>query len=177
MNTKKKMIIWVFMGVFIVSSWLLFSVNSAQAQSTMKFKIFNNIIKAEFIPYPDEKGHAVGVLSREGLSVFENGQVGKQLAVLTVDIRGNNTLTYDAITTIMFPDESTWVLKTKGTGERSPDGKSLATKQTGEFLRGTGKYEGIKGTVTIVGTQYGPPDVGKGYWMAEVTANYTLPSK
>jgi hypothetical protein len=176
MNTKKSIIVWVFMGIFVISSWLILSDNSAQAQSTMKFKIVNNIVKTEFIPFPDEKGHAVGVLTREGLVLFENGEVGKQLAALTVDIRGN-TVTYDAITTIIFPDESSWVLKSKGIGERSPDGKLLPTKQTGDFVRGTGKYEGIKGTVTIIGTQYGLPEAGRGHWIAELTATYTLPSK
>jgi len=176
MNTKKSMVIWVFIGILVISSWLLFSANSAKAQTTMKFKIFNNIIKAEVMPFPDEQGHLVGVISREGLAIFENGEVGKQSAVFTFDTRGN-TVKFEPITTISFPDGSSWVFKTKGTGERSPDGKTMTTKQNGDFVRGTGKYEGIKGTITLTGTQYGPAEPGKGHWIADVTATYTLPSK
>jgi hypothetical protein len=164
------------MATFIISSWLLFSVDAAQAQTAMKFKIFNNVVKVEMMPFPDEKGHAVGVVSREGLAVLENGEVGKQSAVLTFDAKGN-TLTFDAVTTIIFPDASSFVFKTKGTGETKPEEKTMTTKQTGDFLRGTGKYEGIKGSITIIGKQYGPAEVGKGYWIGNVTATYTLPSK
>ena len=176
MNTKKRMMIWVFVGFFIISSWLLLSVSSAQAQTLLEFIIFNNVAKVESMPFPDEKGHAVGVVSREGLAVFENSEVGKQSAVLAFDIKGN-TITYDAVTTIVFPDASSFVFKTKGTGGIKPEEKIVTTKQTGDFLRGTGKYEGIKGSITIIGKQYGPAEVGKGYWIGNVTATYTLPSK
>jgi hypothetical protein len=145
-------------------------------QSTTKFKIINNITKVEAIPIPDEKGHFVGILSREGLVLLENDEVGNQSAVLTFDTRGD-TVNFDAITTIIFPDGSSWLLKSKGVGEKSPDVKLLATWQTGDFLKGTGKYEGIKGTFTIMGKQYGPTEVGKGHWLAELTAIYTLPSE
>ena len=175
MNRKKSAMICVFMGISIISAWLLL-VSSAQAQTSMNFKIFNNVAKVETMPFPDEKGHAVGVVSREGLAVFENGEVGKQSAVLAFDVKGN-TLTYDAVTTIVFPDASSFVFKTKGTGEVKPEEKVVITKQTGDFLRGTGKYEGIKGPLTIIGKQYGPAEAGKGYWIGNATATYTLPSK
>jgi hypothetical protein len=176
MNTKKSMVIWVFIGIFIIFLLLFLTTNSAQAQLTMKFKIFNNVVKFEFMPFPDEKGHGVGIMSREGLALFENGEVGNQSAVLALDMK-ENTVKLDVVTTIVLRDGSSFVFRTKGTGEKSPDGKLWFTKQTGDFLRGTGKYEGIKGTINIVGTQYGMAEAGKGHWIADVTASYTLPSK
>jgi hypothetical protein len=172
----KNIVIWVFVGIFFIFTWILFSVSTAQAQSTMKFKIFNNVVKAEVMPFPDEQVHFMGVLSREGVALFENGEVGTQSAVLGFDTRGN-TVNFDAVTTIIFPDASSWVFKTKGTGEMTPDRKVLTTQQTGDFVKGTGKYEGIKGRVSIIGKQYGPTEPSKGHWIADVTASYSLPSK
>ena len=176
MNKTKIITNWFFIGVLLISLFLFFATNFAQAQAPMEFKIFNNVAKVESMPFPDEKGHAVGVVSREGLAVLENGEVGKQSAVLAFDVKGN-VITYDAVTTIVFPDTSSFVFKTKGTGEIKLEEKAVTTKQTGDFLRGTGKYEGIKGSLTIMGKQYGPAEAGKGYWIGNVTATYTLPSK
>jgi len=161
-----------------IAAWFITFSSQATAQSTTtKFKIVNHITKMEMVPVGDEKGHVVGIVVRGGLAIFEDGEVANQTAVFPFDAILGKTVTYEPFTTILFRDGSTWVFKSKGTGERTPDGKLLLTKQTGEFVKGTGKYEGIKGTVTLTGTQYGPSEVGKGDWIAEVTATYTLPSK
>lgn len=49
-------------------------------------------------------------------------------------------------------------------------------KGKGEFIKGTGKYEGIKGNVSFTGgyvTPFGKET--KGDSVMNVTANYTLP--
>lgn len=162
----------------VITAWLIVFSTQATAQSTtVKFKMVNHITKIEMVPVGDEKGHVIGIVVRGGLAMFEDGEVAYHTVVFLFDAILGKTSTFEPFTTILFGDGSTWVFKSKGTGERSPDGKLLLTKQTGEFVKGTGKYEGIKGTITLTGTQYGPSEVGKGDWIAEVSATYTLPSK
>jgi hypothetical protein len=53
-------------------------------------------------------------------------------------------------------------------------------KGTGEFTKGTGRYEGIKGSLTWSGKRYTDYSKEKGTladFVLEVTATYTLPQK
>ncbi len=160
--------------------FLFFTLLSVQvsAQSvTTKFKVVNNITKLEMFPVGDVKGHIIGVLSRGGLALFENDEVANQSAVMSFESTLGKGGTFEVYTTITFSDGSSWIIKSTGSMERTPDQKKLLTKQKGEFLNGSGKYEGIKGTVSINGIQYGPAEVGKGEWIGEFTVTYTLPKK
>ena len=60
-----------------------------------------------------------------------------------------------------------------------PAGKKLPTlKGKGEYIKGTGRFEGIKGTLSLNGyyvTPYGKET--KGDLVVNVTGTYTLPSK
>lgn len=175
---REKFIFTFVVFALVMSAWLIPFITQAGAQSTTtKFKMVSHMTKVEIVPAGDEKGHVLGIVVRGGVALFENGEVATVTAVLPLDGIVGKTGTFDTYTTTLFSDGSTWVTKTKGTIERSPDGKSAFTKQTGEFVKGTGKYEGIKGTFTLTGTQYGPSEVGKGDWIGEGTATYTLPSK
>jgi hypothetical protein len=57
------------------------------------------------------------------------------------------------------------------------DGSPTA-KWTSEIIHGTGRFQGIKGTVTITG-KFFPPDKGGIGWktVGEYTSNFTLPPK
>jgi hypothetical protein len=161
-------------------SILLFavSVGNAHAQSiTTKFKVVNPITKVEMVPAGDEKGHLVGILTRGGLALFENGEVANQTVVLLFDATLGKGGAYDTYSTITFEDGSGWVTKTKGSMERTSDQKHLLTKQAGEFIKGTGKYEGIKGNVNYTGIQYGASETGKGDWIGDMVFTYTLQQK
>ena len=159
---------------------LLFAVSVGQVSaqsSTTKFRVINHITKMEMVPAGDEKGHVVGILTRGGLALFENGEVANQTAVLVFDATLGKGGVYDTYSTITFEDGSSWVTKTKGSMERTPDQKRILTKQAGEFIKGTGKYEGIKGNVSYSGIQYGPSETGKGDWIGDMAVTYTLPQK
>jgi hypothetical protein len=150
----------------------------ASAQSiTQKFRIINHVTKIEMAPTGVEKGHTVGIVMRGGLAIFENGEVANQTAVLIFDAILGKGGTYDAYTTVSFEDGSSWVAKTKASMERTPDQKRLLTKNAGELVNGSGKYEGIKGTIYYSGIAYGPNEVGKGDWVGDGEISYTLPQK
>ena len=87
------------------------------------------------LPVGDVKGHVIGVLSRGGLALFENDEVANQSAVMSFESTLGKGGTFEVYTTITFSDGSSWIFKSTGSMERTPDQKKLLTKQTGEFLK------------------------------------------
>ena len=127
---------------------------------------------AEGVPVDDVEGHAVVFVMRKGSYVFENGEVATGMTVSTGDfIKGSGPFNNYAI--ITFADGSTIVSKSQGTlaGETT-------IKREGVFIKGTGRFDGIKGTVNLTlkylpleKGEVGPKGIGEG------TINYTLPPK
>jgi hypothetical protein len=148
----------------------------ARAQSiTQKFRIINHVTKMEMASTGVEKGHTVGIILRGGLALFENGEVAIQTSVIIFDAILGKSGTFDAYTTVTFEDGSSWVAKTKASSERTPDQKRLLTKNAGELVNGSGKYEGIKGSIHYSGIAYGPNEVGKGDWVGDGEITFMLP--
>ena len=174
MATKKSMS--VFFGVLMISSFVLASVMQAGAE-TLKFKAYTYVTKAERAPVGDVEGHTVGFNIRKAFIVFENGEVAIQTSVGTSDaIKGSgSSLQYQTIT---FSDGSTIIIKAQtavaGTASKAP----TSAKVTREIIKGTGRFEGIKGTGTST-VKYFPVEEGEAgpKGIGEGTITYTLPSK
>lgn len=71
-----------FIGLSILSIlgigiWVLGSVPQATAE-TLEFKSFNRVTKQETVPIADVEGHIMRLQAREGVAVFENGELGWQ---------------------------------------------------------------------------------------------------
>jgi hypothetical protein len=163
-------------SIFVIGIWLLGSVPQATAE-TLNFKIFNHVTKAEAVPIPDAEGHLVRLTLREGVQIFENGELAWQKVVLYNDlIKGAGIV--EQYVTIIFQDGSTITTHTKGRVEATPAGLQTAAKFTGEIIHGTGRFQGIKGTVTS-SSKILPPEKGEpaGKALGEGTLVYTLPSK
>ena len=163
-------------SIFVIGIWLLGSVPQATAE-TLNYKNFNHVTKAEAFPIPDAEGHLVRLTVREGVHIFENGELGWYKAVLYADImKGAGPV--DMYTTINFQDGSTITTHTKGRVEATTAGVQTAAKWTGEIIHGTGRFQGIKGTVTS-STKMLPPEKGEqsGKSLSEGTYVYTLPNK
>jgi hypothetical protein len=119
----------------------------------------------------------VRLTQREGVDIFENGELAWFKAVLYADmIKGAGS--YEMYTTRTFQDGSTITAYNKARVEATPAGLQTATKSTGEIIHGTGRFQGIKGTVTSSGKVL-PPEKGEpsGKSISEGTLIYTLPSK
>ncbi len=70
MTTKKFM--WVLVSAFI-AIWLLGSVSQTMAE-TRKGKTFHYTSKVEMVPIPDTEGHMIGMIVREGVNTYEDGE-------------------------------------------------------------------------------------------------------
>jgi len=174
MATKK--FAWVLFGILVISTWVLGSANQATAE-TLNFKYYSYGIKQENYPIGDEEGHTLIFNVRRGFWVFENGEVatGNQI-VQNEEIKGGaSILTYITLT---FTDGSTIIIKGQGT----VGGIALRATASGAFkneiIKGTGRFEGIKGTSSSK-SKLIPPEAGeispKSFGEGSIT--YTLPSK
>jgi hypothetical protein len=174
MATKKSMCI--LFSILIISAWVLGSAIHAGAES-MKYKFYTWAIKTEMVPVPDVEGHNVTLNIRGAFYVFENGEIATANVVATADtIKSSGP--FMQYVTIKFEDESTIMIKSQGTVGTPAAGTFTAGGWTREILKGTGRFEEIKGTQAAK-AKYLPLEKGesmpKGY--GEGTITYTLPSK
>ncbi len=144
---------------------------------TLNYKGFNHATKAEMIPIADVEGHVITLSVREGVMVFGNGEWAWSKATLISDlIKGAGP--FDQYATLTFLDGSTMTTRTKGTFEASPQGVASGAKWAGDIIGGTGRFQGIKGTITS-SAKILPLEKGELLPKATVegTLVYTLPSK
>ncbi len=172
MATKKLM--WSF--IFFVA-WCLIGFTMPVNAETLKFKAYTYVTKAERTPVGDVDGHIMGFSIRKAFIVFENGEVAIQTSVGTTDaIKGSgSSLQYQ---TISFSDGSTIIIRTQTTLTGTAPGAPTSAKLTREIIKGTGRFQGIKGTGTS-SVKYFPAEAGepgpKGIGEGSIT--YTLPAK
>ena len=167
---------WGFVGILLIAVWLLVPTTQASAEA-VKYNYTSYHTRLEFVPIPDMKGHIAGVFERRGVAIFE-----KEVAPLT--IRGTfekskGIVSFQAYTQTTFKDGSTIMQKIQGKVVPLPGEKLRSYEGKGEYIMGTGRFEGIKGTITITGREITPltkDDIAAHNWI-EVTGNYTLPSK
>ena len=174
MTTKKSM--WVLFGALVISTWVPGPTIEAIAE-TMNYKFYSYAIQNESAPIGDLEGHNVNFSIRRAFCVFENGEVATEVAVTTGDyIKGSGSSTQ--YRTITFSDGSTIIMKVQITLTGSAQGVAASTKATREIIKGTGRFEGIKGT-GAGSTKFLPVEKGEAApkGIGEGTITYTLPSK
>ena len=179
MATKKiNITIWGLTGILIITAWLLGSVTHTSAE-TMKCLSSGNMVKREVIPIPDVEGHTIAIAMRDGLAFFEHGEIVPFKAFSTSDsiiAKGGRSQGYLLFT---FVDGSSIITSFSQTTEPDPEGKfAWYNKFTGEILKGTGRFEGIKGSLSGDGRQF-KPEKGElsGKSSNNWTFTYTLPPK
>jgi hypothetical protein len=175
MAVKKS--IWILFGVLVISALVLGSAIQAVAQTkTMKYRVSSYVVQNEVLPVGDQEGHFVSIFSRRGLSYFENGEIATFTNWGTSDtIKGKGPSQGYALFT--FEDGSTIVGNFKCESEPAPKGLS-SIKCAGDYTKGSGRFEGIKGTYSIAGrtlTTFSKETKGDLYY--DVIGTYTLPSK
>jgi hypothetical protein len=175
MATKKS--IWILIGMVVITAWLLGSVTQAGAQTyTMKCRNTGHFPKLHMIEVGDVPGHIVLVGETAGVMSCDDGSVptysGKFMGDLTKG--SGKSQGYGVVT---FEDGSTQWFNFQQTITPDPDGKTASWEGTGEYLNGTGRFEGIQGSVTFTGKRLALfPGVGAQFY-TDNTNNYTLPSK
>jgi hypothetical protein len=168
MNTKKSM--RIVLGIFIIAAWLLSSVPQAMAE-TMNIKFFSHVTKMEVFSIPDAENHSIVFAVGEGVSVLETGELG-WLRSVSISDTAKGLGTFSMYTTHAFQDGASITTRTKGTIE------ATGSKWTGEIIHGTGRFQGIKGTLTSSSKRL-PAEKGElaGKAIGQATWTYTLPPK
>ncbi len=167
MTIKKFM--WVLLSVFI-AIWVFGSVSQTMAE-TWKGRFLHSATKVEGLPIPDTEGHFAGILVREGVNIYDNGELSWAKSVILFDgTKGVGS--FSQYTMVTYQDGSTTTSYTKGT-----TGGPTA-QFSGEIIHGTGRFQGIKGTVTATAKNL-PPGKGEivGKAVGEFTMTFTLPPK
>jgi hypothetical protein len=115
------------------------------------------------------------VYERRGVAIFKN-----EVAVLEIQgtfdyIKGKGT--WEVYSQITFKDGSTFTYKLQGAMTIVEGVKLINGK--GKYIKGTGRFEGIKGKLSLTGRYITPitKDKTKGDNWTEVTGTYTLPKK
>jgi len=174
--TIRRCFIGLAIAVIFVIAICPLGVPQARAE-TLKLRYFSHVTKTEFFPIADVEGHFVVPNIREGAIILENGELGWVKITLVNDmIRGAGSS--DAYSTYTFQDGSTITTHSKGKIEATPQGVPLAAKFDGDIVHGTGRFQGIKGTMTM-SSKLLPPEKGElgPKAIGETTLTYTLPSK
>jgi len=173
---KNKMTITVLgcIGVFLVAALVLLPATQAKAE-TMKYDATSQFTKLEFVLFPDVEGHKVGVFERRGVAIFE-----KEVAAVTVQgtidmIKKKGA--WETYSQITFKDGSTFTYNLQG-ATTIVEGITLLNGK-GKYIKGTGRFEGIKGKLSLTGRYITPitKDKTKGDNWTEVTGTYTLPKR
>jgi len=167
----------ILLAVLVLSLLLSAATTAgAQTKTTVHFKGFNYEVTSNFLPVGDPAdGHFVGLSIRKGLTTFETGEVCATSDVEYVDVtKGVGTTT--GYVTDMFDDGSSCIGKVENHFSVGPNGLFVASIKA-EYVKGTGRFEGIKGTVTVTAKQIKSTKDFAGFSEVEGTAIYTLPSK
>ena len=172
MATKKSM--WIFIGFFVITAWLLGFIIEAQAE-TMKCRVARVVTKDEITPITDEEGHVFGMQISEGLAFFENGDIANFKTQAFSD-RARGTRQAIAYIFFTFEDGCSIIAKLDFRSVTDPSGR-ISTKAGGEIIKGTGRFQDTKGTVSTAGKMLPPIKGEADKYYADMILTYTLPSK
>ena len=143
---------------------------------TMNFKLVSMVEKLEMVKVSDIEGVVIGLIDRKGLSMFENGDIATTTCRGTFDSKKG----FQGYSALTFEDGSTIVVAWKGPTSRvPPGGKFGGFTATFEYIKGTGRFKGIKGSGTFTEKKpnWDKDFKAKGFTYYEWTGTYTLPSQ
>ena len=165
----------VIVSIVVIGILFLGSVTGAGAE-TMKCRMVITETMDKRIPVVDQEGHVLGVHILEGLAFFERGEIAKvkiesvydEIMGKTTQTIGYNIYTFEDGSTIMGRFQRLAVVDASG---------NLSYKGSTEFVKGTGRFAGIKGTASSTGKNFLPSKDEALKVFNDVTLTYTLPSE
>lgn len=168
---------WTIIGILLIAALLLLPATQARAE-TVKYKITSYLTKVEGIPVPDVEGHVLLVYERRGVAIFENGETAVYHTRGTANVI-NGQGPFDGYSQFIYKDGSTFMTEYTGTLTMAPGEKLPSFKGKGKYIKGTGRFEGIKGKMSFTGKYITPytEDKTKGDTVVDVTGTRTLPKK
>ena len=164
------------MSLLVVVLGLVFGLLATHVEAeTMNFKLVSEIEKAERVKVTEAEGIVIGVLDRKGLSIFDNGEIA------ITNCRGifDTKKGFQGYSSLSFEDGSTLVLSWKGPTSRSRSEKYSEYGIDVEFVEGTGRFKGVKGSGTYKGKQplWDDDYKAKGFTLYEFSGTYKLSSQ
>ncbi len=146
------------------------------APVTVQVKVVMTGPKPDLLPAGDDTNHTVGMATRTGQAVFSDGRKAKYSNVYLMDLFKGQFAKIWGYTKMAFPDGSWLFFK----WDASFAGRDKANNPTfagsGELQKGTGKYQGIKGTVKFKNKMLpATKEFPNGRTEAQATIIYTLP--
>ena len=174
MNAKKS--IMIFIGLLVIMAWLLGSVTQAVAEAK-KWRYVGYFPKVEILPVGDVEGHYVAIFESRGLA-FVDGEAAIASGVAYGDFMKGAGLVTNYFN-FVFEDGSTMESINRFKATIAPDMKTgLYEDGKGEFIMGTGRFIGIKGSLSWAGKRLtGFTKETKGEFFIDGTMTYTVPSK
>ena len=163
------------MGILVISTWVLGPAIQAGAE-TLKCKLVATATKEERMEVGYEKEHFHVLSKMEGLAYCENGEIAKARADGISDFapgKGSQAIGYNFFT---FEDGSTFVIKYQRSVVYDESRRGSA-KSSSEIIKGTGRFEGIKGTSTSTGKNFQRTTEEPTRAFTEIIFTYTLPTK
>ena len=167
---------WLIVGLFVISIGILCSMPQAMAE-TLSYKFFLPVTQRQVVQIEDVPSHGVGFAVREGSVALGTGEMAWVKSVNSWDvIKGGGP--FIAYNTLTFQDGSTIITHNKGISKEHSASGPPETKVTSEIIKGTGRFEGIKGTVSAWNKSM-PLEKGElgEKILGEGTLTYTLPKK
>lgn len=147
MATKKLASLLVF--AITLFSWVV-GISTEAIADTLKGKAVSTVSKVEMLPIPDAENHNVGLTARQGMILFENGEVATIKTMVIWDMTGPSSGWSKGYTQYTFLDGSTILMNFQQQVMPPTGGTNVQydSKITGDIVKGTGKFEGVKGTWT-----------------------------
>ncbi len=167
---------WILILILVIAAWLLGSVTQVGAE-TKKWRYVGYFPKAEILPVGDVEGHYLAMFEFRGLA-FVDGEVAILSGVAYGDfVKGIGPVTN--YVKYVFDDGSTIEAINRFKATIASDMKTgLWEDGKGEFTKGTGRFAGIKGSLSWTGKRLtGITKEAKGEHFCDGTMVYTLPPK
>lgn len=168
---------WGIIGILLITALLFVPATEAGAK-TVKCKVVAPLTKVEWIAVPDVEKHVVTLYERRGVAIFEDGETAAYHTRGTADlIKGQGT--YHGYSDLTYKDGSITIFEYTGNVTLAPGEKLRTLKGKGKYIKGTGRFEGIKGKASFTGKFVTPytKDTTKGDAVFDVKATYTVPKK
>jgi hypothetical protein len=138
-----------------------------------KTRAVYSYFKAEAAKVGDVPGHVIGVGEANGLTFPEKDEPAAYSVQVMFDyVNGSGPHWGYAMST--WGDGSTTVVKVEGTTTATQGGKISLFKGTYTYVKGTGRYAGIKGGGSYTGKRVTPMAAGA-FCYSDSTDTYTLP--
>lgn len=129
----------------------------------------------EYKMVPDDPGHVLALAQRQGTARLKSGQKAEYSAYSIIDARVGQRGVRRGYSILSFADGSKIFLAWRADSQRNKQNLP-SLKGQGTISKGTGKYQGIKGTMQIRSVQIKPTSLDpKRTRITELIISYTLP--